>query len=179
MVNISNSNRTFILFSLTLFATLLFTSCRQASDNSKRTDLFPSLAGAWKEKLQFQTGAFTEIKDLEFMYVFNAGGTMTESSNYDAAPPVPPAYGIWRHVGGNEYEAKYEFYITRIPSQAESTSSSGGWLPAGHGVFTEKITLSPDENSFTSTIRYEVFDQPGKPTPGGGEAKGQGLRLQF
>ena len=131
MVHISDSNRIFLLFSLILSATLLFTSCRQPSDNSKRTDLFPSLAGAWKEKLQFQTGAFAEIKDLEFMYVFNAGGTMTESSNYDAAPPVPPAYGIWKHVGGNEYEAKYEFYITRISSPAESTSSSGGWLPAG------------------------------------------------
>jgi hypothetical protein len=178
MVNISNSNRTFILF-LLLFATLLSTSCRQLSDTSKKTDLLPGLAGAWQEKVQFQTGAFAEIKDLEFMLVFNAGGTMTESSNYDAAPPVPPAYGIWKHAGDNEYEAKYEFYVTRIPSPAESKSSSGGWLPAGHGVLKEKITLSPDGNSFTSTILYEVFDQAGKPTTGGGEAKGQGIRLQF
>jgi hypothetical protein len=179
MISILNSNKTFTLFSLMIFATLLFASCRQPSDNSKRTDLVPSLAGAWKEKVQFQTGAFAEIQDLEFMFVFNAGGTMTESSNYDAAPPVPPAYGIWRHVGGEEFEAKYEFYVTRIPSPAESKSSSGGWLPAGHGVLKEKITLSPDGNSFTSTILYEVFDQPGKPTTGGGEAKGQGIRLQF
>ena len=135
--------------------------------------------GAWKEKLQFQSGAFAETKDLEFMYVFNAGGTMTESSNYDAAPPVPPAYGIWKHVGDNDYEARYEFYITRIPSPAESSASSGGWLPSGHGVFKEKITVSQDGNSFTSTISYEVFDQLGKPTPGGGEAKGHGVRLQF
>lgn len=179
MVNISNSNRIFTLCSLMLLATLLFSSCRQPSDNSKRTDLFPSLAGTWKEKLQFQTGPLAEIRDLEFMFVFNAGGTMTESSNYDAAPPVPPAYGIWKHVDGNEYEAKYEFYMTRIPSPAESTSSGGGWLPAGHGVLKEKITLSPDGNSFTSTISYEVFDQLSKPIPGGGEAQGQGIRLQF
>ena len=179
MVNSSNSNQTFLLSSLMLFVTLLFTSCRLQSDDSNRTDLSPSLAGAWKEKLQFQTGAFAEIKDLEFMYVFNAGGTMTESSNYDAAPPVPPAYGIWKHVDGNEYEAKYEFYITRIPSPAESKSSSGGWLPGGHGVLKEKITLSPDGNSFTSTILYEGFDQSGKPMPGAGEGKGQGIRLQF
>jgi hypothetical protein len=162
-----------------LFATLVFTSCRQPSDHSKKTGVFPGLVGAWKERLQFQTGAFAAIKDLEFMYVFNAGGTMTESSNYDAAPPVPPAYGIWKHVGSNEYEAKYEFYLTRIPTPAESTISSGGWLPAGHCVFKERITLSLDGNSFTSTIRYEVFDQLGKPTPGGGEAKGRGIRLRF
>ena len=41
-----------------------------------------NLAGAWRGKVQFTSGAFAEIKDLEFMYAFNAGGTMTESSNY-------------------------------------------------------------------------------------------------
>ena len=33
------------------------------------------------------------MKNLEFMYVFDADGTMTESSNYDSFPPGPPAYG--------------------------------------------------------------------------------------
>ena len=46
------------------------------------------LVGAWRSKLQFQSGDFAAIRDLEFMYVFNPGGTMTESSNYDAAPPA-------------------------------------------------------------------------------------------
>ena len=59
----------------------------------------PDLVGEWRAPLQFTSGAFAPIKDLEFMYVFNQGGTMTESSNYDASPPVPPAYGIWRKVG--------------------------------------------------------------------------------
>jgi hypothetical protein len=53
------------------------------------------LPGSWRSKVQFEDGAFASIKDLEFMYVFNAGGTLTESSNYDGAPPVPPAYEIW------------------------------------------------------------------------------------
>lgn len=52
-----------------------------------------SLVGAWRSQIRFNGGSFAEIKDLQFMYVFNAGGTMTESSNYDGAPPVPPAYG--------------------------------------------------------------------------------------
>ena len=59
----------------------------------------PELLGEWRAQLQFTSGAFAAVKDLEFMYVFNSGGTMTESSNYDASPPVPPAYGIWRTVG--------------------------------------------------------------------------------
>ena len=44
----------------------------------------PDLVGQWRAKLQFTSGAFAPVKDLEFMYVFNLGGTMTESSNYDA-----------------------------------------------------------------------------------------------
>ena len=42
------------------------------------------LVGEWRAHLQFTSGAFAPVKDLEFMYVFNQGGTMTESSNYDA-----------------------------------------------------------------------------------------------
>lgn len=49
-----------------------------------------ALTGAWRASIQFSSGAFSGIKDLEFLYVFNAGGTLTESSNYDGAPPVPP-----------------------------------------------------------------------------------------
>jgi hypothetical protein len=84
----------------------------------------PDLAGEWRAQLQFISGAFASIKDLEFMYVFNSGGTMTESSNYDASPPVPPAYGIWRKVGAKEFEAKYEFYVTKAPAAPFSPSAT-------------------------------------------------------
>src|SRR6266478_3224875 len=100
----------------TLYALALATLALGCATSRTGSDASPgSLVGAWRGKVQFKTGAFAEVKDLEFLYVFNAGGTMTESSNYDAAPPVAPAYGIWKKMGGNEYEAKYEFYITRIP----------------------------------------------------------------
>ena len=65
---------------------------------------------------------------------------MTESSNYDASPPVPPAYGIWRKVGAREFEAKYEFYVTKAPAAFEEIAKGGGWGPAGRGVFVERIT---------------------------------------
>jgi hypothetical protein len=137
------------------------------------------LVGEWRAKLRFSSGAFAPIKDLEFMYVFNQGGTMTESSNYDASPPVPPAYGIWRKVGPGQFEAKYEFYVTRAPAAFAEIARGGGWGPAGRGVFLERITLSEDGGSFTSKIRYEQFDTAGKPMEGGGEATGQGVRLAF
>ena len=137
------------------------------------------LMGEWRAQLQFTSGAFAPVKDLEFMYVFNQGGTMTESSNYDAAPPVPPAYGIWRKVGTREFEAKYEFYVTKAPAAFDEIVKGGGWGPAGRGVFVERITLSEDAKSFTSKIKYDQFDTAGKPAEGGGVAEGRGVRLTF
>jgi hypothetical protein len=137
------------------------------------------LAGEWRAQLQFSSGAFASIKDLEFMYSFNQGGTMTESSNYDASPPVPPAYGIWRKTGPNEYEAKYEFYVTKPPAKFEEIVKGGGWGLGGRGVFVEHITVAADGKSYTSKIKYDQFDTAGKPAEGGGEAEGKGVKLAF
>jgi hypothetical protein len=104
---------------------------------------------------------------------------MTESSNYDASPPVPPAYGIWRKVGDKQFEAKYEFYVTKPPANFEEITKGGGWGLGGRGVFVERITLSADGKSFTSKIKYDQFDTAGKPAEGGGEATGKGVRLTF
>ena len=139
----------------------------------------PDLVGEFRAQLQFSSGAFASIKDLEFMYVFNQGGTMTESSNYDASPPVPPAYGIWRKVGNKQFEAKYEFYVTKPPATFDEIVKGGGWGLGGRGVFVERITLSDDGKSFTSKIHYDQFDTAGKPAEGGGEATGHGVRLTF
>ena len=91
------------------------------------------LTGAWRSSLKFKTWPFAGVKDLEFMYVFNEGGTLTESSSYDGAPPVPGACGVWRSVGPNEFEAKYGYF---------------GNAPSGRGVLTERIALSADARTF-------------------------------
>jgi hypothetical protein len=139
----------------------------------------PALVGAWRSTLQFESGGLASIKDLQFMYVFNAGGTMTESSNYDGAPPVPPAYGVWRSVRPLEFEAKYEYYATRPPSGLKELTAGGGWLPSGRGVLTERIRVSADGDSFASTLRYDALDLTGRPIPGGGEAVGHAVRIRF
>ncbi|MGH8222399.1 MAG: hypothetical protein ACREQZ_05440 [Woeseiaceae bacterium] len=164
--------RTFVFLSA-LTAALLITGCTTA-----RPVQSAPLVGAWRSSLQFETGAFAAIKDLEFMYVFNAGGTLTESSNYDGAPPVPPAYGVWRAVGPNEFEAKYEYFST-APSDPDAIMKGAGWLPSGRGVFTERIKLADDAQTFTSTIRYDALGLRGEPTEGGGEAKGRAVRIPF
>ena len=137
------------------------------------------LVGQWRARLDFEDGDFAAVDGLEFMYAFNAGGTLTESSNYDAAPPVPPAYGIWRRIGPDRFEAKYEFYPTSAPQGFDEIASGGGWLSAGRGVFTEVITIAAGGDAFTSTILYEAFDAAGSPVAGGGTAAGRGVRLRF
>jgi len=76
-----------------------------------------------RSSVQFTSGPFAEVNDLEFMYVFNAGGTLTESSNYDGAPPVPPAYGVWHSIGPNEFEARYEYFTTAPLANVEALTS--------------------------------------------------------
>jgi hypothetical protein len=138
-----------------------------------------NLVGAWRGKVQFASGALAEIKDLEFMYAFNAGGTMTESSNYDAAPPVPPAYGVWRKVGFRKYEAKYHFFQSKAVTTADELVKGGGWRPDGYGILAQKIALSADGKSFDSRIVLELFDNDGKPATGGGEATATAQRIKY
>lgn len=138
------------------------------------------LIGQWRSQVQFTTGAFAEVQDLEFMYSFNLGGTMTESSNYDGAPPVPPAYGIWRQIDNNKFQAKYEYYATKPPENAPMEDIWGGWIPSTRGVLTENITLDDNGLSFTSTITYEAFDKDDNLiVDGGGIATGKAIKLAF
>lgn len=122
------------------------------------------IVGAWKGNVQFTTGVYSEIKNFEFMWVFNSGGTMTESSNYDGVPPTPPAYGIWKSIGDKQYEARYEFYWNKVPASYEELAKTSGFPNVGYGVLSEKITLSENGKSYSSKIKFNLFDQTGKQT---------------
>jgi hypothetical protein len=163
--------KTYMCAVLVLFTCSLASGCARRENNE--------LVGAWRGKVQFKSGAFAAVKDLEFMYVFNEGGTMTESSNYDGAPPVPPAYGIWRRTGPGQFEARYEFYSTKSPANLDDIAKGGGWLPAGRGILSERIALSENGRSFKSTIKYNAFDQSGKSVEGGGEAETDASRIDW
>lgn len=138
-----------------------------------------NLVGVWRGKVQFTSGVFSETKDLEFMYAFNVGGTMTESSNYDAVPPVPPAYGIWRKVGVRKYEAKYQFFQSKPVTTSDELFKTGGWAPDGYGILVQNLTLSADGNTFESRITLELFSKEGKPVEGGGDATASAERLRY
>ncbi len=164
---------TFGIFILLII--LLEQSCKENPSYSEGNEL----VGAWKGKVQFKSGALAVLKDLEFMYVFNEGGTMTESSNYDGAPPVPPACGIWRKTDYRKFEARYEFYFTKVPKSFEDITTTSGFPPVGYGVLVEKITLSEDGKSFKSTIKYEAFDKSNNLIESGSEAETEGERMSF
>jgi len=164
----------FMLMASVFLAALFAAGCRVDETASS-----VGLTGAWRGKVQGRSGALAAMKGLEFMYVFHADGTMTESSNYDASPPCPPAYGVWRKVGATQYEARYEFFTGNPPASFDEIAKGGGWAPGGRGVLTEKFTLSAAGNAFASTIRLELFDPQGKPAEGGGDATAQAERMKF
>lgn len=166
--------------SLLALSALALCACeRAAPPPPTKAGEIDALVGAWRSHLQVNSGAFAGMQGLEFMYVFNSGGTMTESSNYDAAPPVQPAYGAWRKTGDREFEARYEFYNTKPPAAFAEIVKGGGWSPDGYGLFVEKIVLAEDGRTFASTMTYTMYDNSGKPTDGGGEATGTGMRIGF
>ncbi len=118
-----------------------------------------NLVGAWQGKLQFTSGAFAENQGSRVYVRLQRRGTMTESSNYDAAPPVPPAYGAWKKVGLRKYEAKYHFFQSKPVTTADELIKGGGWAPDGYGILAQKMTLSADGKSFDSRIALELFDK--------------------
>ncbi|MEQ1728476.1 MAG: hypothetical protein ABL982_08840 [Vicinamibacterales bacterium] len=166
---------------LALSAALFVTGCGNApSSQASVSAEGERLAGAWRSKVAFRSGPLTGMKDLEFLYAYNAGGTMTESSNYDeAANSSPPAYGVWKQTGPQTFQTKYVFYTTKAPDPASGQPSSGDWWPDGHGVLTETITLSENGNTYTSTVGLAMFDKADQPIAGGGEGTAAGTRIAF
>lgn len=167
-------------FVLAISALLPVAGSGQAASSATRTSSAnDNLAGAWRAKVAFKTGMLADWKNLEFMYAFNQGGTMTESSNYDGSPPGPPAYGVWKKTGARQFEARYEVFLTKSAKPLEEIAKGGGWLPDGHGVLTEKITLSADGKSFISRVRWDMFDLAGKAVESDIEGTGEGRRMGF
>jgi hypothetical protein len=165
-----------------LSAALIATGCRNGL--SSQVSVSPDdggLAGAWRAKIVFRSGPLAGMKDLEFLYAYNAGGTMTESSNYDeAANSSPPAYGVWKQVDARTFETKYLFYTTKAPGPGDGALDSRDWWPSGHGVLTETITLSDDGQTYASTMKLATFDRAGTQiSAGGGEGTGVGTRIVF
>ena len=163
---------------VTMIAAALMYGCQTAQQQSRNQSANLDLIGSWRASVQFETGPYSEIKDLNFMYIFNSDGTMLESSNYDAAPPVPPAYGIWRSLGEHQFEAKYEFYVTRVPDTSEHLPAGTGWLPGGFGRLVDTISIESDGHSFSSRTHLTMYNT-GDSVTGDDIAVGHGTKMRF
>lgn len=102
---------------------------------------------------------------------------MTESSNYDAAPPVPPAYGVWRKLGVRNYEERSQFYQSKPVASTDELINGGGWAPNGNGTLTQRSRFCADGNSFKSTLKLEPFDKEGNAIGDGDQATVDGKRM--
>ena len=154
--------------------TSIFAAERLATTTALKPE---KMVGAWRSKVQFLDGPFAATKDLEFLMAVNQGGTMTESSNYDCMPPVPPAYGAWKQTGTNSFELRYEYFNSKPPTTFDEISKGGGWAPGGRGVIIEKVKLANDGKTYTSKISFVLRDETGKVIPGGGSAVAKGVRI--
>ncbi len=160
---------------------LAISGCSQGSsakDSASRQSA--PLGGAWHSQVKFRSGPLAEMKNLEFLYAFNADGTMTESSNYDeAANSSPPAYGVWRQVAPRKFEAKYVFFTTKARSPGDGAPTATDWWPGGHGELTETISLSENGQSSASAIKLTLFNLEGVPIGGTSEGTGAARRISF
>ena len=169
----------------TVFANVVIAVCSVILSGCARAAAPPEagngpLIGAWHSKIVFSNGPLTDMKGLQFLYAYNAGGTMTESSNYDeAANSSPPAYGIWKRIDARTFATKYMFFTTRTPAPGDGATNGNDWWPDGHGIINEKITLSADGQTYASTITLNLFDRGGAPIASHGEGIGAGVRIGF
>jgi hypothetical protein len=87
--------------------------------------------------------------------MYSAGGGMMESSNFDAAPPVPPAYGSWATSVDGGFRSTYVFFTTEAVDRLDA---GAGWEFSGSGKFREAITVGPNGDDYSSRLSYELYD---------------------
>jgi hypothetical protein len=121
------------------------------------------MKGAWESHVAFTGGALRADEESAISLCLQRRRNDDRVIELRRRPPDPPAYGVWKEVSPNRFQLKYIFYVTKPPSRFEELVGGQGWLPNGHGVITEDITLSADGNSWQSKIHWDAFDMDGKP----------------
>lgn len=134
---------------------LAVAGCAKSNNASKTA---PSLEGGWRAHVGFTSGPLKGVP-FQFLITYAAGGGMVESSNFDEAPPVPPAYGSWGRTGTNTFKSSYVFWTTKA-------AGAQGWTFSGSGVLDETISLDATGDAYTSTIHYQLYDDKDNPLTG-------------
>ena len=135
-----------------------------ASPACAQTDDENALLGAWRAHVAIDSGPLAGVP-FQFLLAYAAGGGMVESSNFDEAPPVPPAYGSWVATGQRTFRSTYLFFTTSPPG-SPNTLATAGWSFSGTGKLREQITLGRDGSTYSSRLYYQLFDANDKALPG-------------
>jgi hypothetical protein len=122
------------------------------------------LLGAWRARVTIDSGPLAGIP-FQFLVTYAAGGGMVESSNFDEATPVPPAYGSWVATGPWTFRSTYVFFTTNPPSDP-GTLPTAGWAFSGSGKLREQITIAHDGTTYTSHLYYQLYDTTDNALPG-------------
>ena len=108
------------------------------------------IEGTWRVQVTLrvcQTGA--EIKSFPAMLTFAQGGTLTGTSTILAPPLRGGDFGIWQFNGHGSYSAVSEAFLF----------NGTAWTQTQR--LTQAITLSPNEDTFSSNAHTEFFDTAG------------------
>ncbi len=108
------------------------------------------IAGTWRVQVTLrncQTGA--EIRTFPALLSFAVGGTLTGTSTVVPSSARSGDFGVWEHNDSNSYSAVSEAFLF-----------NGGVFSQRQRI-TQAITLSPDDNSFSSDAHTEFFDPTG------------------
>lgn len=128
------------------------------------------LVGAWR--VDVAIGPCSLPSPVVFFSAYNtfhSGGTL---SDINWAPPATrgPGHGTWRHIGGRQFEAGFEFfrYDNPQPSQA-----------SGRQQARVRITLDADGAGYIGEVNAQQLDLDGNPAgpPLCGQAIGTRLAL--
>ena len=109
------------------------------------------LQGTWDNQVTIidcQTG--NPITTFQSLIVFNAGGTLTETTAGTAPAMRTAGEGVWRHITDNTYAFRFKHF--RFDAQNVLT----GW-----NIIQAEASLDAAGNVYTSSATVEVYNPNG------------------
>jgi hypothetical protein len=109
------------------------------------------LEGSWNHtgtRLNCQTGA--ALGTFSAMFTYNRGGTFWESGTQISPALRSPSHGIWSYDSNGSYTTAFQFF----------RFNADGTL-AGRQIIRQRLELSADGNSYTTTATAQVLDTGG------------------
>jgi hypothetical protein len=138
-------------------------SSADASQNDPQPRERATIVGAWQVEVtvRFDAPDCTTATPVPFgpnpfpsLNTFHFGGTISETGSRSPPSMRSPGHGVWRHVNGKSYEARYTF----------QGFDANGFLATNMDIRSD-ITLAQDGETFAGVSRFQFSDASGNVTP--------------